>query len=142
MDCMGVEHNEDKTHVRACTAYRDSIERREEPVPLSSLSHPELLDMFPATVSVSIRLSDRMASEDERAQNYAAAVAQPEEMALSMQKEIGSNLNPDASVFSDVQAFRPENRKTTVHYLRGEYTEIRSIDFEHAVFPSYVGKFW
>ena len=83
-----------------------------------------------------------MMPEDEWNQNYAAAVAKLGEMALSMADDIGSNLNLDASVYSDVQTFDPGSRKTTIHYLRGEYTEITGFDFDHAVFLSYVGKFW
>ncbi len=135
-------NEEEYSHVETCTAYRDSIERLEELIPLASSSYPELFDMFPISLSVNIRLADRMMPEDEWNQNYAAAVAKLGEMALSMADDIGSNLNLDASVYSDVQTFNPGSRKTTIHYLRGEYTEITGFDFGHAVFLSYVGKFW
>jgi hypothetical protein len=135
-------NEEEYSHVEICTAYRDSIERHEELIPLASSSYPELFDMFPISLSVNIRLADRMMPEDEWNQNYAAAVAKLGEMALSMADDIGSNLNLDASVYSDVQTFDPGSRKTTIHYLRGEYTEITGFDFGHAVFLSYVGKFW
>lgn len=135
-------NEEEYSHVETCTAYRDSIERLEELIPLASSSYPELFDMFPISSSVNIRLADRMMPEDEWNQNYAAAVAKLGEMALSMADDIGSNLNLDASVYSNVQTFNPDSRKTTIHYLRGEYTEITGFDFDHAVFLSYVGKFW
>ena len=135
-------NEEEYSHVETCTAYRDSIERHEELIPLASSSYQELFDMFPISLSVNIRLADRMMPEDEWNQNYAAAVAELGEMALSMADDIGSNLNLDASVYSDVQTFDPGSRKTTIHYLRGEYTEITGFDFDHAVFLSYVGKFW
>ena len=133
---------EEYSHVEICTAYRDSIERHEELIPLASSSYPELFDMFPISLSVRIKLADRMMPEDEWNQNYAAAVAELGEMALSMADDIGSNLNLDASVYSDVQTFDPGSRDTTIHYLRGEYTEITGFDFGHAVFLSYVDKFW
>lgn len=135
-------NEEEYSHVETCTAYRDSIERLEELIPLASSSYPELFDMFPISLSVNIRLADRMMPEDEWNQNYAAAVAKLGETALSMADDIGSNLNLAASVYSDVQTFNPGSRKTTIHYLRGEYTEITGFDFDHAVFLSYVGKFW
>ena len=135
-------NEEEYSHVETCTAYRDSIERHEELIPLASSSYQELFDMFPISLSVNIRLADRMMPEGEWNQNYAASVAKLGEMALSMAEDIGSNLNLDASVYSDVQTFDPGSRKTTIHYLRGEYTEITGFDFDHAVFLSYVGKFW
>ena len=133
---------EEYSHVRTCAAYRVQIENREQFVPLYSLSYPELFDLFPITLSVNIWLSDRSASEDDWTQSYSAAVIELEKMASSMADEVGSNLNLSASVYSDVQTFRPDRRSTTIHYLRGEQTEMDGFDFDHAVFLSYVGKFW
>ena len=53
-------NEEEYSHVETCTAYRDSIERLEELIPLASSSYPELFDMFPISLSVNIRLADRM----------------------------------------------------------------------------------
>lgn len=142
--CNGYRGGDEEqySHVQTCSAYRDQIEKQEQLVPLAALSYPELFALVPIRVSVRVLLSDCTATEDEWARSYPAAVAELEKMASSMAEEIGSDLNLSASVYSDVQTFQPDERVATIQYLRGEYTQINGLDFDHAVFLSYVGKFW
>ena len=63
------------------------------------------------------------------------------EMAAQMADEIGDGLNLEASVYSEAACLQ-QPKNTKIFYLRGRLTQTDYIDFEHAIYTSYIGKFW
>lgn len=122
--------------------YRESLENSKQLIPLSELSYVDIFDSYPIELSINVRLDDHSIEENEWSENYSNAVKILDEMTSQMAEDIGNNLNLNASVYSDVDAFEPEIRDTDSNYLRGEKTECGGLDLEHVIFKSYEGVYW
>ncbi len=135
-------NEEEYAHVETCDAYLASLEENGPLMPIASLSYAEIFDLLPIRLSVNIRLADQDLDRDAWAEHFTHAAGLLETLARRMADEIGDNLNLTASVYSDVQTFEPDNRSAYLNCLRGEPTDLLRIDYEHALFLSYKGKFW
>lgn len=110
-------------------------------ISLASLDYAEIFDLYPIELSINVKLDDKDFDPDRWASNYDESVPLLNEMAARMSDEIGDGLNLDAVLYSNA-ACLPQAKNTVIFYLRGQLTQTDDIEFEHAVFNSYRGKFW
>ena len=124
-------------------AYRKNLEQSEDRVPLYALSYRELLARYPTMLSVFVQLDDETMEERDWEEHFNDAVDRLEMLAAAMAEEIGDGLNLNAHIYSRAKSVELSRRKAWIYYLRGKQTEgIGGSAFDHAVFESYIGRFW
>ena len=134
-------NEEERSHVETCTAWEENARANGPLIPLASLDYAELFDLYPILLSIHVKLDDKDFDPDRWASNYDESVSLLNEMAARMADEIGGGLNLEAAVYSEASCL-PLAKTTVIFFLRGRLTQTDDFDFEHAIFNSYIGKFW
>lgn len=139
--CLGWSNEKERMHVETCIAWKENARANGSLISLASLDYAEIFDLYPIELSINVKLDDKDFDPDRWASNYDESVPLLNEMAARMSDEIGDGLNLDAVLYSNA-ACLPQAKNTVIFYLRGQLTQTDDIEFEHAVFNSYRGKFW
>ena len=119
-----------------CSAFEARLKESEPPIPLYKLSYADILDRYPVSLTVQITLKDSVYSQSFWKQK---AGRQLQLMASEMTKDFGGVLNLNARISRP--SFEDEE---TIRYtcVMGQEVEMDFLDFEHAVFEAYKGKYW
>lgn len=134
-------NEEERAHVETCTAWEENARANGPLISLASLDYARIFELYPILLSIDVKLDDGDFDSDRWASNYDESVSLLNEMAAQMADEIGDGLNLEASVYSEAACLQ-QPKNTKIFYLRGRLTQTDYIDFEHAIYTSYIGKFW
>ena len=127
---------ESRSDLEICSAFEARLKESEPPIPLYKLSYADILDRYPVSLTVQITLKDSVYSQSFWKQK---AGRQLQLMASEMTKDFGGVLNLNARISRP--SFEDEE---TIRYtcVMGQEVEMDFLDFEHAVFEAYKGKYW
>ena len=122
---------EDQYRYETGRAYREAVEQREEPIPLSSMSYSELVSSFPMVFSMYLVMDEEAIMSDNEFDSNAGAIVQ------DLIDEIGDDLNLHVTVQD-----RERDTMNVLNVLRGDIQDHLDQDLDTLVFDSYIGEYW
>ena len=132
-----------EAHYDTSIAYRQKLIEEETVVPLSALDYRRLCVDYPAILGIDLWLDDAELSAEAWPTHMEAKRQQVADMIQAILSDMDGAINLQVELYSPNEAIPMDYRRQRRYFLNGQEQLVQShLDFDDAVYESYVGKFW
>ena len=132
-----------EAHYDTCVAYRQKLIDEETLVPLSKLDYRRLCIDYPAIVGVDLWLDDAEMDVTLWPTHMSTKRRQMADMVRAIIEDMDGNINLQTELYSPNEDIPMDARRQLRYYLHGQELPVdNNLDFDDAVYQSYVGIFW